>query len=281
MHGTARRLCVVGAGTLDRMDRPTTPLAPTVAELGVGLRRGLSILKQRGYWAVQLGASGPQGLRPSTLGESARRDLASTLRRAEIQVAGLDLWIPPAHFQDASTVSRATDAVVAAIELCGDLGKCGLTVSIPEDGLDEALLPFLRTQADSRGVPVALAGVQPSKVAEGFRVCVDPPSWFGWSLDPIASVADPSAMPRLADLVAGTRAAPGVGGQLDVEAYRVACEIGLRTARLWRMYGPSRSRWRRWIGCSGCGTERSVHSPHASPRSWCRPRRDSAHHAHA
>lgn len=80
-----------------------------------------------GFTAVQLDAAAA-GVRPRELGPSARRDLVARLRRRSLRPVGLDLWIPPAHFRDPGTVDRASDAMLAAIELAADLGRLDLAV---------------------------------------------------------------------------------------------------------------------------------------------------------
>ncbi|MEZ6163399.1 MAG: hypothetical protein R3B67_03075 [Phycisphaerales bacterium] len=47
-----------------------------------------------GHRAVALDVTVPE-LRPRNLSRSARRDLAALLRKAELELAGLDLWIRP------------------------------------------------------------------------------------------------------------------------------------------------------------------------------------------
>ena len=75
-----------------------------------------------GIRAVQLDASMP-GLRPRELDQSARRDLVGFLRRRGLALTGFDLFIPPAHFLDASAQNRAVDAVAGAIDLARMVGE--------------------------------------------------------------------------------------------------------------------------------------------------------------
>ena len=69
------------------------------------------------------------GLRPRELDRSARRDLASVLRRFELELSGVDLWIPPGHFVDGLHSDRAVEAVVEAVrfvvEMVGLVGGSG------------------------------------------------------------------------------------------------------------------------------------------------------------
>jgi sugar phosphate isomerase/epimerase len=73
-----------------------------------------------GVRAVQLDATVP-GLRPRELDRSARRDIASLLRRLELAFAGLDLSIPVSHFADPAMLDRAVKATQDAITLAADI----------------------------------------------------------------------------------------------------------------------------------------------------------------
>lgn len=114
-----------------------------------------------GFRAVHLDASAP-GLRPRELDRSARRDLAATLRRNGLGFTGLDLWIPPAHFEDPARGDRALASLAGAITLAGELGTLmgvrgvggvGVCVSLPP-GLDGSLRRTLGEQGDRAGVVI-------------------------------------------------------------------------------------------------------------------------------
>lgn len=88
-------------------------------------------------WAAHVGARAVQidatraGLRPRELGRSARRDVASTLRRCGLAFSGLDLLIPPLHFVDPAHADRAAAALRAALELAAELADlCETPASI-------------------------------------------------------------------------------------------------------------------------------------------------------
>jgi hypothetical protein len=206
-----------------------TPLAPTVAQVSMDLRAGISIVQREGFQAVQLAASGPNGVRPSSMNQSARRDLAVTLRRAELTVAGIDLWIPPHHFRDAATVDRALHAVDAACSLAGELGGCVVCLELPRPLPGDETTQALHEAAAAHGARIAVLGPLPDDVDTTFSVCVDPATWLAAGLDPSAAASRSDAAPRLSDLSAGCRVPPGGEGALDVEAYRIACEIGGRS----------------------------------------------------
>jgi len=203
-------------------DFPEAPLAPTVCELGRDLRAAIARLGRDGWRAAQLAASGPNGLRPRDMTASARRDLALALRRAGLVAAGLDLWIPIEHLQDASTVDRAIDAVRAACGLAGELGRCSVTMRLPEATLSADVQDAMSGAAAEAGVRLAVSGAEPPPWCVP---CVDPPVLLEAGEDPVAAAANPLAAARFCDLVGGVRSAPGAGGSLDVLAYRTACRV--------------------------------------------------------
>lgn len=209
------------------MDRPVTPLAPTAAELGSDLRGVLALLRRCRFSAVQLAVSGPSGIRPRSLTASARRDLAITLRRLELRCAGLDLWIPPVHFSEASRVDRAVAAVCDACDLGSELGAGALCIELDLEAAPPAAetLEALVQASHRSGVRLAVCSLPGTDLPGGAVRCVDPPRWLAGGHDPAVAVADPSAVPRLSDLVGGVRAAPCAGGRLDATAYRIACEV--------------------------------------------------------
>jgi hypothetical protein len=205
------------------MDRPTTPLAPTVAELGPDLRTEIVWLARSGFAAVQLSASGANGLRPREMSVSAKRDLEVTLRRAELHVTGIDLWIPPIHYTDAATIERAIDAVSEACKLAGGLGRCPVSIQLPESQVEQSTLDALRMAGEAVAVPIAVAST--GDVPAGFIACIDPASWLEQELDPVPAAANAAAAVRLSDLFEGRRSVPTANGSLDLMAYRAACEV--------------------------------------------------------
>jgi len=168
---------------------PDTCLAPTLAVLGDRPRSSLDRLARMGFRSVQLSATQP-GLRPRELDRSGRRDLLARLRRLQLPAAGLDLWIPAAHFTDPATVDRAVATVGAAIELAGDLDRCPVSLVLPGDDA-RPLIDAIAEQALRHGVRVADHAVPPQ--AQGANPSIgagiDPSSWLSRDEDPVAAVS--------------------------------------------------------------------------------------------
>lgn len=77
-------------------------------------------LARGGLTAAALDAAHPE-LRPRSLDRSARRDLAATLRRAQLAFAGIDIFVPAAHLAEPASADRALAAILSAIDLAGEL----------------------------------------------------------------------------------------------------------------------------------------------------------------
>src|SRR5690606_31973157 len=77
--------------------------APPIVPWGAGARAAINWAAAAGWRAITLDATAPD-TRSRALDNSARRDLASALRRAELAFAGLDLWIPAEHFTRPDTI---------------------------------------------------------------------------------------------------------------------------------------------------------------------------------
>lgn len=71
---------------------------------------------------VALDASRPD-CRARDLGRSARRDLAAMLRRTELELTGIDLFIPPEHYADPARAQRAFDTVQQTAMLAVELSR--------------------------------------------------------------------------------------------------------------------------------------------------------------
>lgn len=214
------------------------------SDRGEEVRQLLSWAKGAGFRGVQLNATTP-GVRPRDLDRSGRRDLAASLRRADLQCSGLDLWIPEAHFTDPLNVDRAVAATLAAIDLAGDLAMLAsgsvVTAQPGRPGVVSVLLPravasdVLATfgnAAQARGVLVAdhlWPERDPPANGESNMVGIDPAALLAAGQDPAAAVSRCGrrvASARLTDVargLAGARTAPGSrDGTLDVLAYRVS-----------------------------------------------------------
>lgn len=223
-------------------------LAATIAPLGLPPREGLAAARSLGARAVQVSATQP-GLRPRELGQAARRDLLATLRRMELILAGLDLWIPAAHFASPAEVDRAVDAATAAIELAADLGRVPVSVSLPPrgQGLAEAAAQTLARHAEQFGVEIAdhAAVIEPRP---GIGAGIDPAVLLAAGIDPATAVASVAGAggrlvtARLVDFTTGAMRAPlgEPDGRLDVVSYRAALDVAgyarpvVIDARLWR-----------------------------------------------
>lgn len=187
-----------------------------------------------GLRSIRLDAACPV-LRPRELDRSARRDLASLLRREELHLSGADLWIPPEHFVLTEFQDRAIEACIRAMELVSELTRLNAipagTLSLSLDAQTPSeVVQALAARCDATGVRIA---------DSAWPVCDDArqPALIGVELDPaavLASGADPIEQlgvlaprlvsTRLSDLQGGLRVEPGTG-MLDLDAYRSALTI--------------------------------------------------------
>ena len=196
-------------------------LAPTMGSLGCGPRDAMQAVHDAAFRAVQLPLTGPGRLVPRDLGASARRDVRATLRRLELDAAGLDCWIPAAHFSSSDTVDRAVAAVVDACSLAGALDRCPVSVLLPAD-IDAAVVETMLAGAAAHGVQL-IDHAHPSA------------AWCGMGLDPALALAqgeDPLMLAgrcdaaRLSDVSQGVRSVPGApAGQLNLVAYKAALDV--------------------------------------------------------
>jgi sugar phosphate isomerase/epimerase len=199
-----------------------------LAPLGDQPRAALDRLASMGFRHVQLSAAQP-GLRPRDLDRSARRDLLARLRRLAMSASGLDLWIPSSHLVAPAQVDRAVTALLGAIELAGQLGRCPVSVSLAADDQDSltSIVETVTRHAGQNGVEVADHAVPPVR-GRPVGVGIDPAAWLVQEQDPAEAVSTYSqrlASIRLCDLLtSGTRGPIGEpgGGRLDVHAYRDA-----------------------------------------------------------
>lgn len=215
------------------------PLAATIAPLPGDPREALQRLARTRCRFVQFSAAQP-GMRPRELDAGARRGLRARLRQLELEVSGIDLWIPTAHFDDTARVDRAVEALREAIILAADLGRVPVSVLLPAE-VDDALRPAIEqllTEAERRGVDLADHAVTRRDVAlmnaHRLMVGIDPPGWIASSRDPVGAVLDTGhrlRSARLCDLTsagmrapvqAGSARSPHDDAQLDVSAYAIA-----------------------------------------------------------
>ncbi|MBM4112964.1 MAG: hypothetical protein FJ253_06260 [Phycisphaerae bacterium] len=131
-------------------ERVRVNLSATLAPLG-DPESGLDFLGREGFEAVQLSASQP-GMRPRELDGGARRALRERMRRLELAVSGIDLWIPAEHFGAASEVSRAIDAFLETLRLAEFLDRCAVSCTLPRDDAARDSRAALLREAERRGV---------------------------------------------------------------------------------------------------------------------------------
>lgn len=196
-----------------------------------GAREQIVEAARLGYRAVQVDAAA-EGTRPRDLDRSGRRDLAALLRRLDLKLSGLDLWVPPTHFVEAARSDRAVAAVIAAVELASELGAIvgadpggpAVSVAFPEN-MSPDVAAHLRSAAAQRGAriadhawPVSIGGDGPIGIG------IDPAGVILSGADPAGETSRLKATPasaRLSDIAPEGRVAPGTG-KLDVLAYVVA-----------------------------------------------------------
>jgi len=220
-------------------------LAASFDSLGLPPREALEALSSRGVRGVQWSATMP-GVRPRELDASARRDLRASLRRLELELVGVDLFIPPEHFRDATRVDRAIAAVEEAVRFAADFARVAVSLRLPREA-PEVVAPLLAI-AERAGVRLADHELPLGAAGDSamLGVGLDPVALLAAGLDPAAAMLEQGAkvaVARLADLGRdGVRIAPrgGGDGRLDLRRYRVAIEVaGRRPAvvidpRQWR-----------------------------------------------
>lgn len=183
-----------------------------------------------GLRAVALDVTVPE-LRPRNLSRSARRDLAALLRKAELELAGLDLWIPPEHFADPSSSQRAIEAAQQALELSSELvplvggrSRAVVSVVLPAD-LSDVARQALGAFAQHCGAQLADHAIMrdDAKPTEGIGVGIDPVFYLTDGQSPgkaITRAGDRLASARLCDTNAmGRCVVGGPGSKLDMSSY--------------------------------------------------------------
>lgn len=208
----------------------TRDLAP--AELTA--RRLIEHAATFGLRAIRLDGTMP-GLRARELDRSARRDLASFLRRLGPGFGGIDLWIPPEHFADTARAERAFTTVYEAIDLCAELAtldgrSAGRTLSLTLPANADDIARQVAEAADRARIRIADHGPGASTRAAGpIGVGVDPAALLSRDLDPgreVARLSDRVVAPRLSDTDGIGRVTPGEG-RLDLLAYAIALSTSL------------------------------------------------------
>ena len=144
-----------------------------------------------GFRAIMLD-SARVGVRPRDLDRSARRGLASLLRRLELRLAGAELWIPSEHYASPTNSERAVAAALSSIDMLAELAALieadrTLTLTLPADGADEAISVIAQAahRAEIRIANAAWPWRQPSDDAP-IGVALDPRAITRSGEDPIA-----------------------------------------------------------------------------------------------
>lgn len=216
-----------------RLAAAIEPLGGTAREAFVQLRRAEV---QGVLWPTTV-----RGLRPRDLDRGARHDLEVVLRRLELELAAVELPIPPEHYALPEKVDRAVSAAGEAIRFAAEFGRVPVCMRLPDLGSgaaevdreasQDAIAAIVAT-ADRFGVILSDERVpiaDRSSFGEVVGVGLDPVALLAGGIDPAAAALEHGrrlASARLADLdAAGVRLPPGEGGRLDLMRYRVALEL--------------------------------------------------------
>jgi len=204
-----------------------------LSTLGLGIpdpRAAVRCAASVGTRGVALDASA-KGVRPRELTRSERRGIASALRRAELECAGLDLFIPAEHLSDPAHAPRAVEALEHALamsaelaSLVGGASRALVSTALPED-LDAALARSLSEHADRVGAVLADHTPGAAARSDTLVVGVDPARVLMSGGSPAKAGATARAH-RLSDAGGGERVPVGSeGGSLEVLAYAGACAV--------------------------------------------------------
>lgn len=209
-----------------------SPAASPEAPWGEAPRDRIAWIASRGFRSIQLDGA-LSGIRARDLDRSARRDLAALLKRSGLDLSGIDLWIPAAHFASAAHADRAVAAVLSACELAAELSALlsGLGRIVAVDAgpaPSSGVLESLGRGAQRLGVELAdhrWPRAQPGpETPTGISIGIDPASIIAQGSDPATEVSRLSAPPsqaRLSDLSGIGRTIAG-RGRLDVAGYEAA-----------------------------------------------------------
>lgn len=250
----------LSSGSADPRPRLSATVGSLV-EAGLSMEDSLARLSALGYRACQWPGTSP-GCRAKDLDRSGRRGVAAALRKRELGLSGIDLWIPASHFLDPATVDRAVAAVGEAVTLASDLAEPGrprpsVSVLLPiESDLakDATLVARLGEVIAELGRLAAREGIAvadhssdaAARTGGGLSIGIDPVAELAAGRDPaLAAIRAGShlATARLADLSrSGLRLPPlePRESRLDVDAYLAALDVGgyrhelVVDARQWR-----------------------------------------------
>lgn len=193
------------------------------------MREAVALAASLGYRAVQLDATHPE-VRPRSLDRSARRDLAALLKRSELELTGLDLWLPPEHLASGANVERAGDAVVGAIGLVRELAGLVrtspvLSLTLPDEP-DPHVIEAISAAAERDGVSLANHAWPAPEAGE---IGLDPALAIMAGASPakaVTTLGSRLTSVRLSDAgVAGRVPVDSPGGRLDVPSFVAALTI--------------------------------------------------------
>lgn len=213
------------------------PLALSISNIAPDPRESLAsasaLMASLGEPRVHLDAM-LAGLRPRELDRSARRDLASILKRAGVRATGIDLFLPPSHLAESAHADRAIGAVTGAIELLAELGALGaldakvLCLALPPMPLAHAV-QAIAGAALERGVTIADFSLPPADVPASIARGVDCAQVLAAGQDPAALIARGVSAIRLCDWD-GAKRVPVGKGRLDVRSVVASASIAAATA---------------------------------------------------
>ncbi|GAB5495691.1 MAG: hypothetical protein Phyf2KO_07710 [Phycisphaerales bacterium] len=166
-------------------------------EVEAASARGLiGWVNKLGYRAIALDSTHPE-LRARSLDRSARRDLAASLKRSQLCLSGVDVFVPAKHFADRENADRATAAVLGAIELARELGSLGagseavVCFELPDEPV-EGVESEIVADAERFGVSVAVV----RRDVKGLGRAVDIDALHDAGVEPAERIAEGCAQIR-------------------------------------------------------------------------------------
>ncbi len=155
------------------------------------------------------------------------------LRRTELELAGIDLWIPPEHYTDPDKSERAMETLQQTVVLATELARLAggrsrpmVSVTLPA-GLPESDRGVINQLGERHGALIGdHAPDGPDSMGSGIAglvVAVDPASCIMGGVSPEQRVHRCGAL-RLTDANTNGRCIVGSsGGRLDLAGYAGAC----------------------------------------------------------
>lgn len=261
------------AGFLARVTTPSLSFrvlhAPEIAVALVGLpaRSGpWSSTPDAAAWVRDLRVrgitldAGRPDCRARELGRSARRDLGAMLRRTELEVSGIDLFIPPEHFTDSARCERAFETVQQTAMLAVELARLvgGRSRPVVALTLPSSMPDHDRNTLGAIFEKYGAVGADHTPGAPAHSTWlgtgIDPAAQFLAGADPVKATTEPGVTAlRLTNLNATGRCAVNAeGGRLDLLAYTAATLTGDL----------------RWITADTRGLAEPQRGVHAAVKAW-------------